>query len=75
MEELDYRAEALDQFVMFFPINLKFVCPVLKQLKYSIGRVTILKLVGERIFCEVYPCLVGILEQSFGDQVKGRRRA
>ena len=73
MEELDYRAKGVDQFAMFFPISLELVCSVLKQLKDSIGRVTILKLVGESIFCEVYPCLLGIVGQSFDDQLKVRR--
>ena len=75
MEELDYRAEALDQFAVPFPISLELVFSVLKQLKYSVGRVAILKLFGERLFCEVYPCLVGIVGQSFGDRLKVRRRA
>ena len=73
MQEPDYRAEAVDQFVMPFSISLELVSFVLKQLKDSIGGVTILKLVGERIFCEVYPCLVGIVGQSFDGQVKVRR--
>ena len=73
MEELDYRVEAIDQFAMRFPISLELVCSVLKQLKDSIGRVTTLKLVGERIFCEVNPCLLGIVGQSFDDQLEVRR--
>jgi hypothetical protein len=75
MEELDNRAETVDQFAMFCPISPKAACSVLKQLKDSIGRVTILKRFGERIFCEVYPCLVGIIGQSFGDQVEISRGA
>jgi hypothetical protein len=73
MEELDYRAKAVDQFAMFFSISLELVCSVLKQLKDSIGRITILKLVGERTFCEVYPCPLDIVGQSFDDQLKVRR--
>jgi hypothetical protein len=73
MEESDYRAEAVDQFAMPFPISLELVCSVLKQLKDSIGTVTILKPISERIFCEVYSCLVGIVGQSSGDQLKVRR--
>ena len=61
MKELDYRAEAVDQFARFFPISLKLVCSLLKQLNDSIGSASILKLVSERTFCEVYPCLLDIV--------------
>jgi hypothetical protein len=73
MEELDYGAKAVDQFAMLVTVSFERLCSVLKQLRDSIGRVTILELVGERVFCEIYPGLLSVVGQCFGDQLKVRR--
>jgi hypothetical protein len=63
----------VDQFAISVLIRFKRLCSLLKWLRYSIGRVTTLELVGERILCEIYPGLIGIVRQGFGDELIVRR--
>ena len=74
MEDVDYWGKPVDQSTIPVPIFLETVCCFLKKVKDIIGRVAALKLVGEWIMTDIYPCVVGIVCESFGDQVKVRRR-
>jgi hypothetical protein len=70
VEELDYRVKAVDQFAMLVPISSELVCFILKQLKDSICRVTILNLVDKRMFGKVNSSLLCVVGQGIDNELK-----
>ena len=64
MNELYYRAKAIDELSIFVPIVFECLHVLLKQNEDGIGGATSLDLVGEWIFVEIYAGLLCVFIQG-----------
>ena len=64
MEGLYYGFEAIDEFAFPIAEYLELLRSLLKHLEEVLGRVAVLKVLGERLCSKIYSCLFGIFTQS-----------
>ena len=70
MNELDYWAEAIDEFAIFVAIFFEHFHALFKELKDGTWSVTALDFVSERVIFQVDPRLLGVVVQCIENQLK-----
>jgi hypothetical protein len=70
VNKLYYRTETLDELPIVVPIVFERFQIFLKQGQDGAGGVTVLDLIGERIFVQTYACLFGIFIDGIENGLK-----
>ena len=70
MDDLDYWFKPVYEYAISIPITFKCIRLVLKQFEDSIRGITASEGVGERVLCQVYPNLLGIVIKCIDDESK-----